>query len=1232
MGVTGLWRLVEPTGKPVPVETLENKVLAVDISIWLHQMVKGYQDAKGAPLPNAHLMGLFQRLCKLLYFRIKPVFVFDGAFPELKRETIAKRQDSKSKYHSESERLKRELALLLSKKTAVSCLLGKQISPKKGPRPDLAQASEDDLFKLPALPIQQDESDSESEDQDTSSGSIIDIHSVDLDSDNFKQMPAKEKYDVLVELKETRKMNSWGKLHELPKESNNFSDFQMQRLLKRRKVQEVFEETEKEMGSTGMSLNDLESLLNEEGIDTKIESMPTRRIASNSSTRFLLIKNVKQALADARKQKLKAINENTVTEPGPSNVVEEKPSESTTHKTEELDDDLQKAIQMSLECADEPNTSVNSTKTDESWSTFMTDSDNSNQETDSEEHDGFEQTENLSTAKAYIMQYSDYTPRAIDQIVTSKNKRQKGKAKAPKVDKIIEELNKEKSIIVDEVSLSSDDETDTNKQSIEHFIKPESKSDSEMDIIELNTTQEDIRSSEDEVEIISTNTSIITVDDTQNNIRTSSVDINEDAKNEVLETSKVNVSRKLIPDTTSHSIESESSDDNFEEVPADAKHNLIETKLSLPNNATTETESHIIESESSDDDFEEVPVADAGPKPVVELTLNVGEAPEDDIFSDVFTKNCTEDVALDTNISLYPTTDTKLSSNKIEKGSSEKYENCLIDEECSKETITENCEEFKIKMNKTNQKRDLDFSVHNTNSNDIIAPVASKPRVKNIPKDKNEEPIHSTDIAREIASTSSEKQTNDTSSELLNKNQEIKTHTIAFPKEPISTEMLNTMAEDIQNEENDLIKEKGRLDRIGRNITEQMTKEAQELLQIFGIPYVVAPMEAEAQCAFLESVNLTDGTITDDSDIWLFGGRTVYKNFFNQKKHVLQFLSERIERSFNLTREQLILLALLVGSDYTTGVNGVGPVTALEILASFPYNKKQLSETNEQARHAKLVAGLQDFKKWVKAGKRTDNTTLKKKLKNVDVADDFPSVRVVQAYLEPNVEKSEAKFSWGELDITILRDYTKSKFGWSQNKFDEIIKPVIKRMQDRQTQRTLQDYFKRKVEFTSLDDQMSKRVKAAVHKMGPETEGSAQVENDAATFKVPQKRKLTKKSKPANDETNEVVSIKTAKPSKSTKKLKTNAEIDGAEISGIVKIKSVADEEKPAVEIKINKTKRFQEVIPQREKDKQGLLQNKMKAIEVFRKTKLDRKTQRKKRRPNLPKEKADLSESSDSD
>ena len=37
-----------------------------------------------------------------------------------------------------------------------------------------------------------------------------------------------------------------------------------------------------------------------------------------------------------------------------------------------------------------------------------------------------------------------------------------------------------------------------------------------------------------------------------------------------------------------------------------------------------------------------------------------------------------------------------------------------------------------------------------------------------------------------------------------------------------------------------------------------------------------------------------------------------------------------------LTREKLINLALLCGSDYTEGIQGVGPVTAMEILLEFP--------------------------------------------------------------------------------------------------------------------------------------------------------------------------------------------------------------------------------------------------------------------------------------------------------
>ena len=64
MGVLGLWTLLEPVGKPVRVESLAGKVLAVDISIWLNQAVRGFRDTQGNGVANAHLLGLYHRLTK----------------------------------------------------------------------------------------------------------------------------------------------------------------------------------------------------------------------------------------------------------------------------------------------------------------------------------------------------------------------------------------------------------------------------------------------------------------------------------------------------------------------------------------------------------------------------------------------------------------------------------------------------------------------------------------------------------------------------------------------------------------------------------------------------------------------------------------------------------------------------------------------------------------------------------------------------------------------------------------------------------------------------------------------------------------------------------------------------------------------------------------------------------------------------------------------------------------
>jgi DNA excision repair protein ERCC-5 len=106
-------------------------------------------------------------------------------------------------------------------------------------------------------------------------------------------------------------------------------------------------------------------------------------------------------------------------------------------------------------------------------------------------------------------------------------------------------------------------------------------------------------------------------------------------------------------------------------------------------------------------------------------------------------------------------------------------------------------------------------------------------------------------------------------------------------------------------------------------------------------------MEAEAQCAELARLNLVDGVITDDNDVFLFGASQCFKNLFNDAKYVECFIAADLARELSLTRERLISLAYLLGSDYTEGLPGIGPVAGMEIMANFP------------GPH-----GLQNFKAW----------------------------------------------------------------------------------------------------------------------------------------------------------------------------------------------------------------------------------------------------------------------------
>ncbi|POV99327.1 hypothetical protein PSTT_13855 [Puccinia striiformis] len=91
----GLWTLISPVARPINLETMGNKKLAIDSSIWLYQFQKAMRDREGKGIVNAHILGFLRRISKLLYYGIKPVFVFDGGVPTLKRQTINERKKRK---------------------------------------------------------------------------------------------------------------------------------------------------------------------------------------------------------------------------------------------------------------------------------------------------------------------------------------------------------------------------------------------------------------------------------------------------------------------------------------------------------------------------------------------------------------------------------------------------------------------------------------------------------------------------------------------------------------------------------------------------------------------------------------------------------------------------------------------------------------------------------------------------------------------------------------------------------------------------------------------------------------------------------------------------------------------------------------------------------------------------------------------------------------------------------
>ncbi len=131
-------------------------------------------------------------------------------------------------------------------------------------------------------------------------------------------------------------------------------------------------------------------------------------------------------------------------------------------------------------------------------------------------------------------------------------------------------------------------------------------------------------------------------------------------------------------------------------------------------------------------------------------------------------------------------------------------------------------------------------------------------------------------------------------------------------------------------------------------LTKEMVDEAKYLLDLMGLPVIQAPSEGEAQVAFMAKKGDADYGVSQDYDSLLYGTPNLVRNLSisGKKKRTSKLSFETIKpevinltktlNSLGLDNDQLIVLAMLVGTDYNrAGIKGIGPKKALKLVKEY---------------------------------------------------------------------------------------------------------------------------------------------------------------------------------------------------------------------------------------------------------------------------------------------------------
>lgn len=215
-------------------------------------------------------------------------------------------------------------------------------------------------------------------------------------------------------------------------------------------------------------------------------------------------------------------------------------------------------------------------------------------------------------------------------------------------------------------------------------------------------------------------------------------------------------------------------------------------------------------------------------------------------------------------------------------------------------------------------------------------------------------------------------------------------------------------------------------------LTDEMISDAKKLVSLMGFPVIDAPSDGEAQAAQMTLNGKIFGCASQDFDSLLFGASVLFRNIAVSGKRkatgrnfYVDVEPEKIELEktlsvLGISRQKLVWIGILIGTDFNEKFPGIGPKKALALVKKFDSFEAIIKETGFEP--------------------------------------EFDYREVEQIFLKPPYSENFS-LEFKEPDAEKIKDFLCAHHSFSEERVENALKKLEKKTEEKNTQARLDKWF-----------------------------------------------------------------------------------------------------------------------------------------------------------------------------